>query len=100
MTCCGCGQILAPAGRRFRRLRRANAIVGADNGIDDFRLVQTAANRLELCLTSAPAAEAAKAALERVLRAMGAKATIDVTILPVLEVSARKLRRVERRWQP
>jgi putative adenylate-forming enzyme len=77
-----------------------NAIVGADNDIDDFRLVQTAANRLELCLTSAPAAEAAKAALERVLRAMGANATIDVTILPVLEVSARKLRRVERRWQP
>jgi putative adenylate-forming enzyme len=77
-----------------------NAIVGADRRIDDFRLVQTAADRLELSLTSAVAAEAAKAALERVLGAMGAPAKIDVTIAPMLEVSARKLRRVERRWQP
>jgi len=77
-----------------------NAIVGADRSIDDFRLVQTAADRLELSLTSALAAEAARAALERLLLAMGAQATIDVTIAPVLEVSARKLRRVERRWQP
>lgn len=77
-----------------------NAIVSADSGINDFRLVQTAADRLELSLTSALAAEAAKAALGRVLTALGAKATIDVTIAPVLEVSARKLRRVERRWQP
>lgn len=77
-----------------------NAIVGADSRIDDFRLVQTAADRLELSLTSALAADAAKAALERVLGAMGAEATVDVTIAPALEVSARKLRRVEKRWQP
>lgn len=77
-----------------------NAIVGADRRIDDFRLLQTAAGRLELSLTSPVAAEAAKAALARVLEAMGAQATIDVTIAPVLEVSAQKLRRVERRWQP
>lgn len=77
-----------------------NAIVGADMRIDDFRLVQTAADRLELSLTSAIASEAAKAALERVLETMGASAKIDVTIAPMLEVSARKLRRVERRWQP
>jgi putative adenylate-forming enzyme len=77
-----------------------NAIVGADRRIDDFRLVQTAADRLELSLASAPAAEAAKAALGRALGAIGARATIEVIIAPVLEVSARKLRRVERRWQP
>lgn len=77
-----------------------NAIVGADRRIDDFRLVQTAADRLELSLASAPAAEAAKAGLERALGAIGARATIEVIIAPVLEVSARKLRRVERRWQP
>lgn len=77
-----------------------NAIVGADRRIDDFRLVQTAADRLELSLASALAAEAAKAALGRALGAIGARATIEVIIAPVLEVSARKLRRVERRWQP
>lgn len=77
-----------------------NAIVGADRRIDDFRLVQTAADTLELSLTSATTAEAARAALELVLRAMGARATINVIIVQVLEVSARKLRRVERRWQP
>lgn len=77
-----------------------HAIVGADRRIDDFRLVQTAADRLELSLTLPVAAEAAKVALERALATLGARATIDVTIAPVLEVSARKLRRVERRWQP
>ena len=80
-----------------------NAIVGADRRIDDFRLAQTAADRLELSLPSAPpaeAAEAARAALERQLAAIGATATIDVVTAPVLEVSVRKLRRVERRWQP
>ena len=77
-----------------------NAIVGADRRIDDFRLVQTGADQLELSLTSALPAEAAQAALERVLEAMGARATISVTVVPILEISARKLRRVERRWQP
>jgi phenylacetate-CoA ligase len=77
-----------------------NAIVGADRRIGDFRLVQTGSDRLELSLTSAAAAEAAEAALGRTLAALGARASIDVTIAPVLEVSARKLRRVERRWQP
>jgi putative adenylate-forming enzyme len=77
-----------------------NAIVGADRHIDDFRLVQTAADQLELTLTSASTADAARDALERVLKALGAEATISVIVSPVLEVSARKLRRVERRWQP
>lgn len=76
-----------------------NAIVAADRRIYDFRLVQTTADRLELSLTSAVEAEAARAALERVLGTMGARATINVTIVPELEISARKLRRVERRWQ-
>ena len=77
-----------------------NAIVDADRRIDDFRLVQTGADRLELSLTSALPAEAAKAALKNLLAAMGARAEIDVVIAPQLEVGAHKLRRVERRWQP
>lgn len=77
-----------------------NAIIGADRRINDFRLVQIAADRLELALTSALTADAAKSALERVLGTMGTRVKIDVTVVPTLEVSARKLRRVERRWQP
>jgi putative adenylate-forming enzyme len=77
-----------------------NAIVGADRRIDDFRLVQTGADRLELSLTSALPAEAARAALENLIATLGARAEIAVVIAPQLEVGVRKLRRVERRWQP
>lgn len=80
-----------------------NAIVSADRRIDDFRLVQVAANRLELSFAAAlpvEAAEAARASLCTLLESLGARPELAVERRPVLEVGPRKLRRVERRWQP
>ena len=79
-----------------------NAIVGADRRIDDFRLVQTGSDQLELwLLQSLPpeAREAARGSLENLLGGLGMQPQIDVKTAQTLEVTSRKLRRVERRWQ-
>lgn len=80
-----------------------NAIVRADRRIDDFRLVQMGSAELELALPAQlpqEAVEAARASLAGLLATMGVAARIEVQVKPVLEVTARKLRRIERRWQP
>ncbi len=79
-----------------------NAIVGADRRIDDFRLVQTGKDLIELSLLEAmpiDAVEAAERALAGLLASLGVEARTTVRRPPVLEVSAHKLRRVERRWR-
>ena len=80
-----------------------NAIVRADRRVDDFRLVQTGDAELELALPAhlpQEAVEAARLSLATLLTMLEVEAQIDVRLEPVLEVTARKLRRVERRWQP
>lgn len=80
-----------------------NAIVGADPRISDFRLVQTGPATVALGLLDAAPAEAverARRSLATLFASLGIAAHIDVSTHPVLEVTPRKLRRVERRWQP
>ncbi len=80
-----------------------NAVVSADPRISDFRLAQTGRDTLVLSLLDAlpaDALEAAQAGVAARLHALGIAARIEVVTLPALEVSARKLRRVERRWSP
>jgi putative adenylate-forming enzyme len=79
-----------------------NAILDADRSITDFRLVQCGPEMIELLLpeTATPEAlAAARNAVERLLRAMGARSEImsGTSQLPPPTV---KLRRVERRWRP
>ena len=80
-----------------------NAIVSADVRIEDFRLIQTGEDAVTLNLLDGlpkDAVIAACTALAKLFEALGIKAAIEVKTLPELEVTARKLRRVERRWQP
>jgi putative adenylate-forming enzyme len=80
-----------------------NAIVSADVRIEDFRLIQTGEDAVTLNLFDVLPEEAVIAActaLAKLFEALGIKAAIEVKALPELEVTARKLRRVERRWQP
>jgi putative adenylate-forming enzyme len=79
-----------------------NAIVDADRRIDDFRLVQTGADTLELALLTAlpdDATEAARQAVEAAVQKAGGVTTTVVLRVPAFPVSARKLRRIERHWQ-
>jgi putative adenylate-forming enzyme len=79
-----------------------NAIVDADRRIDDFRLAQTGPAELELALLDTlpgEAASAARQALSALLASIGVEATITVSRLPSLPISAGKLRRIERRWR-
>jgi len=78
-----------------------NAVVDADRRIQDFRVIQTGANGIDLALDAklAPdAAAAAAAALRRALEVAGA-ADVEITLKsgwePPME---RKLRRVRRAW--
>jgi putative adenylate-forming enzyme len=79
-----------------------NAIVDADRRILDFRVTQTAADRIELSLAAdlpADGAEAALAALRRALARIGAA---DVAIdlrRGIPSTTERKLRRVRRDWR-
>ena len=80
-----------------------NAIVTADPRITDFRLAQTDRDRVELSLLAslpAEAVERARDALMSLFRSLDVTARLDVSTYPVLEVSSRKLRRVEQRWHP
>ncbi|TIT75463.1 MAG: hypothetical protein E5W57_22420 [Mesorhizobium sp.] len=72
----------------------------ADRRIDDFRLVQTAPDAIELRLLPALADEAAASAHQAVRALLEArKATAAVTLIraPLPLETSRKLRRVERR---
>jgi putative adenylate-forming enzyme len=80
-----------------------NAIVDADRRIDDFRLVQTGDETLELSVLIAlpdTAAEAARQAVEAAVHRAGGAATAALVRVPEFPVSALKLRRIERRWTP
>ncbi|TGP21692.1 MULTISPECIES: F390 synthetase-related protein [unclassified Mesorhizobium] len=77
-----------------------NAVLKADRRIDDFRLVQTAPDAIELRLLPALADEAAASAHQAVRALLEArKATAAVTLIraPLPLETSRKLRRVERR---
>jgi hypothetical protein len=80
-----------------------NAIVDADRRILDFRLTQTAADRIELSLAAdlpSDGAEAALAALSRALARIGA-ADVAIDFRPgIPPTNERKLRRVRRDWRP
>ena len=78
-----------------------NAILDADRRIDDFRLVQSGRQTLDLLLPRELPAETVAAAcvvLARLLLGMGAEARI-VAAQEDLPPPMAKLRRVERRWQ-
>ncbi len=75
-----------------------NAVLKADRRIDDFRLVQTAADAIELSLAPGladEAAVAAHAAVRTLLAARQAKATISLVRKDLPLEIGRKLRRVE-----
>lgn len=80
-----------------------NAIIDADRRILDFRVTQTAADRIELCLAHelpVAASEAAMAALWRSLARLGVQ---DIAIdfrSGIPPTTDRKLRRVRRDWRP
>lgn len=80
-----------------------NAIVTADPRITDFRLAQTDHDQVVLSLLASlppDAVERARESLSALFRSLRIEARIEVTTHSVLEVSSRKLRRVEQRWQP
>ena len=77
-----------------------NAIVDADRRIGDFRLVQTGPGELDLTLLEAvpvAAAEAAQQALTRLFGRLGAPVELRLARVAAFALTARKLRRVERR---
>lgn len=80
-----------------------NAIVTADPRITDFRLAQTGRDRVELHLLASLPEEAVRCAgdsLRSLFSSLGVVARLEVSTHDVLEVSSRKLRRVEQRWHP
>lgn len=75
-----------------------NAVLDADRRIDDFRVIQQAPDRIELHLPPDlpdPAAMAAEAALQALLAARQAQATVALIRQPLPLDPSRKLRRVE-----
>ncbi|MBK8085310.1 MAG: CoF synthetase [Devosia sp.] len=97
MTLCGPGGEVVVTPDVLR-----NAVVDADRRIDDFRLVQTGPKQIELTLRDAlpeEAAAAAAAALARLFARLGVTAELRLSRVSGFTVSARKLRRVERRVQ-
>lgn len=75
-----------------------NAVLKADRRIDDFRLIQTAPDAVELQLAPNLAGDAAAAALEAVralLALRQATASVDLVRAPLPLETSRKLRRVE-----
>ncbi|RWB52677.1 F390 synthetase-related protein [Mesorhizobium sp.] len=79
-----------------------NAVLKADRRINDFRLIQTAPDAVELWLVPALADEAAIAAhqaVQSLLKARKAGATVTLVRAPLTLETARKLRRVECRLE-
>jgi len=80
-----------------------NAVLDADRRIQDFRIVQTAADRVELALAADvpdEAAEKAAAALREALAKIGASGTVVAVTRGIETPFDRKLRRVRREWRP
>jgi phenylacetate-CoA ligase len=80
-----------------------NAVLKADRRIDDFRLVQTASESIELRLPPTlpdDAAVAAHQAVRALLEIRKAAATITLVRTPLPLETGRKLRRVECRLEP
>ncbi|EHH10170.1 hypothetical protein MEA186_20294 [Mesorhizobium amorphae CCNWGS0123] len=80
-----------------------NAVLKADRRIDDFRLIQTAPDAIELRLAPELADEVATAAHQAVrtlLTARKATAAVALIRVPLPLETARKLRRVECRVPP
>jgi len=80
-----------------------NAVLKADRRIDDFRLVQTRPDAIELKLAPTLADDAATAACEavsRLLETRGVRATVTLMRAPLPLEKGRKLRRVEYRLEP
>jgi len=80
-----------------------NAVVDADRRIQDFRIVQTAADRVELALAADvpdEVAERAAAALRGALAKIGASGAVVAVIRGIATPFDRKLRRVRREWRP
>jgi phenylacetate-CoA ligase len=79
-----------------------NAVIDADRRIDDFRLVQTGRDRIELYLAATlppKAGEAARANLAATLRHAGVVG-VDIGFTAGIDPpSGQKLRRVRRDWQ-
>ncbi|MDX8439901.1 F390 synthetase-related protein [Mesorhizobium australafricanum] len=79
-----------------------NAVLKSDLRIDDFRLVQTGPDRIELRLPPALADDAAAAAhqaVQALLEAQKAVATVTLVRAPLPLETGRKLRRVECRLE-
>ena len=80
-----------------------NAVLKADRRIDDFRLVQTGPDRIELSLPPSlgddVAAAAAHQAVQALLEARKAIATVTLIRAPLPLETSRKLRRVECRLE-
>ncbi len=80
-----------------------NAIVDADRRIRDFRIIQTDADTIQLCLSAdlpTEAAQAAAAALKKAALNIGAQDVIVVLKSGIDTPYDRKLRRVRREWRP
>ncbi|MFK0690473.1 F390 synthetase-related protein [Mesorhizobium sp. IMUNJ 23033] len=80
-----------------------NAVLKADRRIDDFRLIQTALETIELRLApdlDDEAATAAHHAVQALLAARKSAATVALIRVPLLLETSRKLRRVECRVPP
>jgi phenylacetate-CoA ligase len=80
-----------------------NAVLKADRRIDDFRLVQTRPDAIELKLAPTiadDAATAARNAVQSLLDGRQAFATVTLIRAPLPLETGRKLRRVECRLEP
>lgn len=80
-----------------------NAVLDADRRIDDFRVLQTGSNAVDLVLNSNlpdDAANAAKQSLTSALLKLGAAPDITLRREPLPVDITAKLRRVEQRWRP
>ncbi len=80
-----------------------NVVLKADRRIDDFRLVQTGMDKVELRLPPTLADDAAVAAhqaVQALLDARKAAATVALIRMPLPLETSRKLRRVECRLEP
>ncbi len=80
-----------------------NAVLDADSRITDYRIVQTGPDNIALILQpglSTDARQAACFALARLLERRQIGATVNATLAPMNVDPARKLRRVERRYNP
>jgi len=80
-----------------------NAVVDADRRIDDFRIVQTGPDEVELALAPSLPAEAAAAAAANLSAALRRAGAADVRVKSKRGIDVpydRKLRRVMRVWRP